>query len=115
MHNHTREAVHSGVEAIARAIDSQEPPERRRLTLDDGGRIGDRSAQIPSDTPVVTVPVGTSLDEAERWIVLATLRRCGGNKTRAAAMLGVSLKTLYNRLHAYRAADARDAAQTADA
>ena len=32
-----------------------------------------------------------------------TLQTCGGNKTRAAALLGVSLKTLYNRLNAYRA------------
>jgi DNA-binding NtrC family response regulator len=36
-------------------------------------------------------------------MIIATLRKCEGNKTRAAALLGVSLKTLYNRLHAYRA------------
>ena len=36
-------------------------------------------------------------------MIVATLRKCEGNKTRAAALLGVSLKTLYNRLHAYRA------------
>ena len=38
----------------------------------------------------------------------STLKRCGGNKTRTAAMLGVSLKTLYNRLNAYRALDMAD-------
>jgi DNA-binding NtrC family response regulator len=36
-------------------------------------------------------------------MISATLKKCGGNKTRAAALLGVSLKTLYNRLNAYRA------------
>lgn len=55
------------------------------------------------DDPVLRIPVGTRLAEAERWMILATLKKCGGNKTRAAALLGVSLKTLYNRLNAYRA------------
>jgi DNA-binding NtrC family response regulator len=36
-------------------------------------------------------------------MIIATLKKCGGNKTRAAALLGVSLKTLYNRLNTYRA------------
>ena len=49
------------------------------------------------------IPVGTNLADVERWMIYATLRKCGGNKTRAAALLGVSLKTLYNRLIAYRA------------
>jgi DNA-binding NtrC family response regulator len=48
------------------------------------------------------IPVGTNLADAERWMIFATLQKCGGNKTRAAALLGVSLKTLYNRLNAYR-------------
>jgi two-component system, NtrC family, response regulator AtoC len=55
------------------------------------------------DPQLLYVPVGTSIAEAERWMIFATLRKCGGNKTRAAALLGVSLKTLYNRLNAYRA------------
>jgi DNA-binding NtrC family response regulator len=49
------------------------------------------------------IVVGTSLADAERRMIAATLRKCNGNKTRAAALLGVSLKTLYNRLNAYRA------------
>jgi two-component system response regulator AtoC len=42
-----------------------------------------------------------SLDESERRLILATLERCGGDKKRAAEILGISLKTLYNRLHLY--------------
>jgi DNA-binding NtrC family response regulator len=47
------------------------------------------------------VPVGTSLAEMERQAIFATLDHCRGNKRRAAEMLGVSLKTLYNRLKEY--------------
>ena len=59
----------------------------------------DASQQEPR---VLRVPVGTRLCDVERWMIFSTLRKCGGNKTRAAALLGVSLKTLYNRLNAYR-------------
>jgi two-component system, NtrC family, response regulator AtoC len=51
------------------------------------------------------VPVGTSLADADRKLILATLERCGGEKKKAAAMLGISLKTLYNRLAAYAKED----------
>jgi DNA-binding NtrC family response regulator len=52
----------------------------------------------------LAIPLGTSLPEAEQRIVLATLEHVGGNKRRAAQILGVSLKTLYNRLAHYQAA-----------
>jgi DNA-binding NtrC family response regulator len=55
------------------------------------------------DELTLRIPVGTNLADAERWMIIATLKKCGGNKTRAAALLGVSLKPLYNRLNAYRA------------
>jgi len=55
---------------------------------------------------IVPVPLGASLDDAERQVIVATLEHCGGNKNETARMLGVSLKTLYNRLNVYRAADA---------
>lgn len=58
---------------------------------------------VMSDARALRIPVGTALAEAERWMIIATLKECGGNKTRAAALLGVSLKTLYNRLNEYRA------------
>lgn len=49
----------------------------------------------------IMVPLGSSLAESERHLISATLDQCGGNKTRTAQILGVSLKTLYNRLHEY--------------
>jgi DNA-binding NtrC family response regulator len=47
-------------------------------------------------------PVGTPLDDVVRNHTLATLEHFGGNKKRAAKALGISLKTLYNRLQKYR-------------
>jgi DNA-binding NtrC family response regulator len=46
---------------------------------------------------------GTSLHDAERTWILRTLAAAGGNRTRAAAMLGISVRTLRNKLRAYRA------------
>jgi DNA-binding NtrC family response regulator len=56
----------------------------------------------------MTVRVGTPIADVERNLIMATLRQCDGNKARAAELLGVSLKTLYNRLGAYRAGAATD-------
>ena len=47
----------------------------------------------------VTIAPGMTVDEAERKLILATLEASGGNKTRAAEMLGISLKTLHNKLN----------------
>ncbi len=52
---------------------------------------------------VLHVRVGTPIAEVERRLILATLAACGGRKEHAAAVLGISLKTLYNRLHTFRA------------
>jgi DNA-binding NtrC family response regulator len=45
--------------------------------------------------------IGTTVDEAERRIILRTLAHTGNNKTRAAEILGISLKTLHNKLNRY--------------
>src|SRR5437870_842100 len=51
----------------------------------------------------VSFPVGTPLEEIERQMILRTLDNTGNNKTRAAEMLEISLKTLHNKLNSYRA------------
>lgn len=51
---------------------------------------------------MVRIPLGTPLASAEHSLIMATLRQTHGNKTQAANLLGVSLKTLYNRLKYYR-------------
>jgi DNA-binding NtrC family response regulator len=52
----------------------------------------------------VEFPVGTTVDEAEKSLILKTLDATGQNKTRAAEILGISLKTLHNKLKKYRKA-----------
>ena len=54
-------------------------------------------------TPVASPEVGDSLEKSERQLILKTLDQCGGDKKKAAQLLGISLKTLYNRLHIYAA------------
>jgi len=50
----------------------------------------------------ITLPVGVSLDEAERQLILKTLIKTNNNKTRASELLDISLKTLHNKLKLYR-------------
>ncbi|MGH9846871.1 MAG: sigma-54-dependent transcriptional regulator [Blastocatellia bacterium] len=50
----------------------------------------------------ITLPIPISLDEAERQLILKTLIKTNNNKTRAADQLAISLKTLHNKLKAYR-------------
>ncbi len=55
-------------------------------------------------TGVVEVSVGTTVDAAEKQLILKTLESTNNNKTRAAEILGISSKTLQNKLKEYAAA-----------
>ena len=52
--------------------------------------------------PLLQFAVGTPLEAIEREVIVATLEHCHGRKRETAELLGVSLKTLYNRLNEYR-------------
>jgi DNA-binding NtrC family response regulator len=52
----------------------------------------------------LSLTVGSTLADAERKLLLATLHAVGGDKKRAADILGISVKTIYNRLNVYEAA-----------
>ena len=67
----------------------------------DGGEQPSGGVSLATAT-ILHIPVGTTVADAQRLLILATLKHCGNHKTMAAAMLGISLKTLYNRLNAYR-------------
>jgi two-component system response regulator AtoC len=60
--------------------------------------------RVNSDDSMLEVRVGSSINEVERRLILATLDRLDGDKRQAAEVLGISLKTLYNRLNVYDAA-----------
>ena len=49
------------------------------------------------------IRVGSTVAEVERHFILATMEQCDGDKRKAAEILGISLKTLYNRLNLYAA------------
>jgi DNA-binding NtrC family response regulator len=55
----------------------------------------------PDDPESVQFRVGTTVEEAEKGLILKTLEHTRNNKTRAAEILGISLKTLHNKLKEY--------------
>jgi len=54
------------------------------------------------DEDTITLPIGTPIEELERQMIMRTLQKTKNNKTRAAELLGISLKTLHNKLNLYR-------------
>jgi DNA-binding NtrC family response regulator len=65
-----------------------------------------RGAEPDGTDSVVKLPVGTTIEEAEKVLIQRTLVHTNNNKTRAAEILGISLKTLHNKLKEYGAAEA---------
>ena len=63
-------------------------------------RPGDDGAD--SGVENIRMPIGASLADIERTLIIATLKHFEGDKRRTADTLGCSLKTLYNKLHAYQ-------------
>jgi transcriptional regulator with PAS, ATPase and Fis domain len=63
--------------------------------------FGKTAAKGPSDLGAIKFPIGTTVDAMEQELILQTLAATGNNKTRAAELLGISLKTLHNKLKEY--------------
>jgi two-component system response regulator AtoC len=82
---------------------------QRAAIMADGALVDD--VQLPDEAPTapratgespsLRIRLGTPIAEVERQLILATLEHCGGVKERTADVLGISLKTLYNRLREY--------------
>lgn len=79
---------------------------RQHLSAD----FGRTPATISGSLGGVRFPVGTTVDAVERELILQTLAATSQNKTRAADLLGISLKTLHNKLKEYEAGR-KDASQ----
>jgi len=73
---------------------------RQHLPADFGRDLGGTA----EDLAALRFPVGTTVDAAERELIFQTLAATNNNKTRAAELLGISLKTLHNKLKEYEAA-----------
>ena len=97
----------------------------RAVLLAEGDEIGPESVELlapmpraataPADSGAAPAParalgvsalVGRRMEDVERDLILETLSHCLGNRTRAAEILGISIRTLRNKLHEYRAAGA---------
>jgi transcriptional regulator with PAS, ATPase and Fis domain len=65
----------------------------------DGGAKAAPSESLSGLTP------GMSVAEAERILIIKTLEACGDNRTKAAEMLNISIRTLRNKLHEYKLQD----------
>jgi DNA-binding NtrC family response regulator len=81
---------------------------QRAFVMASGGTITDEWLELETSSneqrepgSLFTVRIGTTLAEVERSLIYATLEHFDGHKERTAAALGVSLKTLYNRLKEY--------------
>lgn len=67
--------------------------------------FGQAPARAVADDPdAIRLGVGTTVGEAEKLLILKTLESTNNNKTRAAEVLGISLKTLHNKLKEYGSA-----------
>lgn len=81
-------------------------PERIGIDVLDPAEFAPSNTRLADDSDVaapsaaLTAP-GTSLEALERRLLENTLAATGGNRSRAAAMLGVSLRTVRNKIHAY--------------
>jgi len=54
-------------------------------------------------TEVLPLLIGTPLSEIERELIVQTLARCNGNRTHAARLLGMPVRTLRNKIRSYTA------------
>jgi DNA-binding NtrC family response regulator len=81
---------------IERALIIAEGRMIRKGDLPDAFRVANTSAGS-----FIKMPLGSSLHDVEKEMIIRTIEFTGGNKTRAAEILGVSSKTLYNKLEQY--------------
>ncbi len=72
--------------------------------------VRDEPLRVVTETPdarmIVHVPIGTTIADAERTLILRTLDAVAGNKQKAARFLGISRRCLYNKLAVYAGTDA---------
>lgn len=84
------------------------PIQMSHLPYDFGVSVGSRPPAQIFEPDTVRLPVGTTVGEAEKALIQLTLQHTKNNKTRAAEILGISLKTLFNKLKEYGAAEAAE-------
>ena len=82
----------------------------KMVVLSPGGElgVGDLPDEISAVArPAATIPATGTLGDVEKARILAALDECGGNRSRAAQMLGIARRTLYRKLDAYGMGDGK--------
>lgn len=72
-----------------------------RLPLFEAVEITAPCKKATNVRPIVSIVIGTTVADAERELIMASLSYYGGNKKMTAKRLEISLKTLYTKLHQY--------------
>jgi DNA-binding NtrC family response regulator len=79
----------------------------RAVLLSEGPEIGCDVLELQQEAPIAgrggPSLVGRTVNDVERSLILDTLSHCLGNRTRAAEILGISIRALRNKLQDYRA------------
>jgi len=88
---------------VERAVVSGDGPLITARSLPFGPAPAARAAEAGEASDAIVLHLGTSLEAAERELLLRTLASTGNNKTRAAEILGCTPKTLHNKLQRYSA------------
>jgi two-component system, NtrC family, response regulator AtoC len=78
----------------------------RAVALNEGATFPVSAIEFAQMTAEILPSVGTTLSDMERKLIIQTLQLTQQNKTRAAQILGISIRTLRNKLHEYREAGA---------
>jgi len=89
-------------QALDRAMRRLYPPGKPALTAPESGVEDLMPAARNEAEELEDANAGRTLEEIEREHILATLQRHGGNRTAAAAELGISRRTLYYKLDGYQ-------------
>jgi two-component system, response regulator FlrC len=106
-HGNVRElenAMHRSV-ILARgeeiSVDDLRTPDGRPVPVNSFDAAAER-AVVAAETVINGVRVGQTVAEVEQDLILSTLDHCLGNRTHAANILGISIRTLRNKLRAYQ-------------
>jgi DNA-binding NtrC family response regulator len=101
-------AAHRRRHAAGKAEAAAEAERRIAAALDRASGVAAagtalKTIEVRLECEVVGALVGHTVAEVERDLILETVRRCLGNRTRAANVLGISIRTLRNKLNEYAA------------
>jgi DNA-binding NtrC family response regulator len=88
---------------IRAGVDREASMSQESIVLNSADLASAVPAAALTPNQIVPLLIGSTIGEIERELVLQTLARCDGNRTRAARVLGMSIRTLRNKIRLYSA------------